>query len=392
MLSPLPSMPAKRRVSNWGTYISFTLFVVLPLIVSAIYLYAFASNQYVAEFRFAVTEMNPVLPGAPPAPTSTSSSGGGLAAALGGYSVGNASMQNYVVVDYLASRQCVEELLKVLPLIEMYSRPTIDWWSRFSSSSSKEKFIEYWQKMVFTTYDPVTGLAFAQISAFSADEAFRIASAMVKLSEDLVNKIALRAQVDAVKFAEVELQRAEDRMKNVRAELMKFRLKEGVIDPSTAVVSPNIALAQQLRMSLLSYETDLSALGKQSIDPNAPAVKVLKSKIAATKQELARIEKEVSQDRDGANSLAEVMARYEKLDLERQYASNMLVSSQQALDTAKANAAAQHLYLTPYVRPTVPESATLPKRATSLLLQAGALFAFWLVLLTVYRGLKDHMA
>lgn len=392
-LDALPPLPRRRRSGGGGALMSFILLVALPVVAVAVYYYGFASNQYVAEFRFSVTEMNPVLPGTSASTTSQSgSSSSGLSAMLGGYSVSNAAMQNYVVTDYLSSRQCVEELWKMLPLKDMYTRSSIDWWYRFDAQGPKEKFVEYWKNVVFTSYDPLTGIAIAQVTAFSAEDAFRIAEGMVKLSEDLVNRIALRAQVDAVKFAEIELKRAEDRMKDVRVELMKFRLKEGMIDPTSSAISPNIQLAQQLRMNLLSLQTELSALGKQSINPNAPAVKVLQSKIAATQQELSRVEKEVSQDRGGADSLADVMARYEKLDLERQYASNMLVSSQQALDTAKANAAAQHLYLTPFVRPSLPESSTQPRRTAAVFTAAMALCVAWLGLLTTFRAIRDHVA
>lgn len=391
----LASLPMRKSRRDYGAVISFFIIVVLPMIAISIYYYGFASNQYVAEFRFAVTEMNPVLPGTNStsvASGSSSSGGSALTSLLGaGFSVSNASMQNYLVTDYLVSRQCVEELWKMLDIREMFTRSSIDWWSRFPQNGTKEAFIQYWQhKIVYTNYDPVTGLAFAQVTAFRPEDAVRISEALVKLSEQLVNRIALRAQLDAVKFAEAELGRAEERMKNVRVELMRFRLKEGMIDPTTSAVSPNIALAQQMRVNLLSYETELAALGKQAIDPNAPAVRVLNSKIAATKQELAKIEREVSQDRNGATSLADVMARYEKLDLERQYASAMLVSSQQAFDTARGNAAAQHLYMTPYVRPSLPESSTEPRRSLYVSQSALALFGIWLIVLTVVRAIRDH--
>ncbi len=132
----------------------------------------------------------------------------------------------------------------------------------------------------------------------------------------------------------------------------------------------------------------------KAIDEQGKLTDVLRASIAAaaTKQELARVEKEVSQDRGGSGSLADVMARFEKLDLERQYASNMLVSSQQAYDTAKANAAAQHLYLTPFVRPALPESSTQPRRAIAVMTAGLALVALWLALLTVARAIKDHVA
>jgi hypothetical protein len=46
--------PTPRRARPYGTYISFVVAVVLPIIVASIYYGFIASNLYVAEFRFAV--------------------------------------------------------------------------------------------------------------------------------------------------------------------------------------------------------------------------------------------------------------------------------------------------------------------------------------------------
>jgi capsular polysaccharide transport system permease protein len=60
------------------------------------------------------------------------------------------------------------------------------------------------------------------------------------------------------------------------------------------------------------------------------------------------------------------------------------------LDQARANAAAQHLYLTPYVRPALPGSAIYPKRAQSVLLAGLAFFGIWIVGLMIARTVSEH--
>lgn len=391
------TMPARRRKRSYKTLISFLIFVVLPLAAVARYYWFYASDQYVSEFRFAVTETTPSLPGGTPSvSSSTSTSAGNLASAasaiIGNYSVSNAAAQNFVVVDYLLSRQAVEELEKRIKVRELYSRPEADWWQRFDASQPMEKFIDYWGRMVSASYDPVTGIATAQVKAFRPDDAYLIAKTLVTLSEELVNRIAMRPQLDAVRYAESEARKAEERLNAARAAMNEYRIKEGVIDPTSSVVTSNVQLMQSLQANLAQLQTQLNSLARQQLDPNAPALQVLRSRIQATKDELARVEKEVGQTREGTRPLTEVMAKFEQLNLDLQYAQNFVVSSRQMLDQARANAAAQHLYLTPYVTPAIPESATYPKRGTMILMYGLAFFGLWLIGLLIVRSIREHTA
>ena len=388
-LPPLPQLRTK-RVSP--VFVSFLVCVVAPLAAIGVYLFAFASDQYVAEFRFSVTESNPVSGGgsvAPPQGAANAVISSTASALLGGTSVTSASPQNYVVVDYLKSRQALDDIQRRINLREMFSKPDIDWWQRFEKGGI-EKFADYWSGVVSANYDPVTGLAIAKVKAFSAPDALLIAQTLVTLSEDLVNSIARRTQADAVQFAEGEVARAQKKLKDVRQEVLEFRTAEGVIDPSLGVVPANIELVKQLRANLVQAQTDLATLRGQKLQSGASVSQALVSRIAATKEELAKAEREVSKDRDGARALAEIMARFERLDLDRQYAQSMLISALQAYDQARAYAAAQHLYLTPYVRPTLPETATYPRRVLTMLLSMCALFGIWLSGLTIYRSIRDH--
>lgn len=270
----LPALPQRKPQSRRGLLLSFILCVVLPTALIAGYYYLMAADQYVSQFKFAVIESNPVLPGIPPSMTTTSPSaqmgGGGamtLMAAAGGSMMmpgANATMQNYVVTDYLLSRQIVEELQKKINIRALYDSATAkdDLWARFDVKLPMERFVRYWNRMVTATYDPMTGVADVTIRAFAPQDALLIAESMVTLSEDLVNAIAKRPQVDSVRFAEGEVKRAEVRMERAREALKDYRLQEGVIDP-TGALSTNIALVQALRSQLVQQQADLASLLSQ---------------------------------------------------------------------------------------------------------------------------------
>ena len=381
-ISEFPTLHGISRPRSYAKLVSFVVCVIFPVLLVSIYYVFFASNQYVSEFRFAVTDSN----SSSAAVNATS----GLSSLLGGITAPNSS-QNYLVTDYLTSREVVDQLQSKVNVIKLYSKPSIDWWARFNSSRPIEKFVPYWQSMFTASYDPVTGLAIAQVRAFSAKDANLIASELVKLAEQLVNDIATRPQKDAVRYAENEVRRAENQLKNVRAEMTAYRNKENVIDPNSSVVTSNVTLAQSLRASLVQLQTQLSSLLQQHISKTAPAAQVLQSRIDATKKELSTVESTISKTTNGNRPLSNVVGRYEQLNLELQFAQNMVTSTMQTLEQTRANAAAQHLYITPYVRPTIPESATYPKRISSILLFAFYCITIWLLGMLLFRSIREHM-
>ncbi len=304
-LPPLPSaLSAPSRA--YGALISFVLCVLIPVVFAAVYYVSIASDQYVSEFRFTVKD------------TSTANAGmGGVLAMMGGTPMG-VGTENYLVTDYLSSRQAVEDLQKRIGLIGLYTKPNIDWLSRFDASKPMERFERYWKKMVHTTFDQVTGIATAQVYAFTPQDALLIATTMMALSEELVNQMSIRARRDAVRFAEKEVEKAQDRLRRVRGQLTEN---------------------QQGRVPVN--------------DPNSGAM---------------------------------------LLDLERQVSQNMLASTMQQLDQARAAAAVQQLYITPYVRPSLPQSSIYPRAFVAIGLFTALAFGLWLIGLLVVRSIFERSA
>ena len=377
VVTPQPWYAIKR---NMAERIWFGLSVALPVVIATLYYALIASNQYVAEFRFQVKDATS---------QSANSQTGQLISILGG-SGGSLAYDNYIVTDYLLSRQVTEELQNRINIKQLYARPEGDWWARFNPSQPMEKFVSYWQGMVSSHFDQVTGIAVAQVRAFTPEDALLIANTILTLSEELVNRIANRTQTDAVRFAQGEVHRAEERLKAIRAKLTEYRNRVGVIDPATSVVASNSALTQGLRGTLAQLETQLQTLRLQHLQPNAPAIVTLQNQINSTKDQLAIIERSVGRNQSG-ESLSAVIAEYEQLDLERQFAQAMVTSTMAALDAARASAASQHLYITPSVRPSLPESSLYPRRFLAITTVAVLALIVWLIGLMIGRAVAERL-
>ena len=107
----------------------------------------------------------------------------------------------------------------------------------------------------------------------AAQDAYQIANELITLSEDLINETAQQPQREAVRYAEGEVKRAEERLRKIRTELVEFRNKSGLVDPTTGVVLGNATLATTLRATLAQIETDLSAAQSQRLNSEAPQVR-----------------------------------------------------------------------------------------------------------------------
>lgn len=388
VLSPIDGeLPGHARPGVMGI-VTFFVIVVIPVLACAYYYFAVASDQYVSEFRFMVTQSTPATL---TTPMSSTAGAQGASSMLGALGVANlATAQNYIVTDYLSSAQAVQDLEARIKLSKMFSHPSIDFLSRFDASKPVEQLTRFWQKMLSSRYDPVTGIATADIRAFSPTDAKLIATTLVSLSEELVNRIDMRAKLDAVRFAQDEVQRAEDRVKAARAALTEFRNAEGVIDPTASIVAGNIQDVAATRATLIQLQTQLGVVRKQHVSSSSPIEASLQAKISATQDQLDSLQREVGKSRGSDAVLTSLVGRYEQLDLDRQYANGLLVSAMQSLDQARVAAGSQDLYLTPYVTPALPESSTYPNRFQSVALFVLVCFGVWGTLGLLYRAIRDR--
>jgi capsular polysaccharide transport system permease protein len=119
--------------------------------------------------------------------------------------------------------------------------------------------------------------------------------------------------------------------------------------------------------------------------------RVLQSRIKATRDQLATVEGEVAV-RGGANALSKVMGEYEQIDLERQFAQESVKAAMKTLDEARSSAVFQHMYVTPFVSPSMPQSSTFPNRLSSIAIVAFVSLLVWTAGLLFVRSVREHLS
>ena len=399
-LPPLPALPEPVEEKRRFGFLSFLFMVGLPTLCAAVYLFGFASPQYVSELRFSVMQSvyAPLAASTNGSGSSTLSSSAtnaismltGMSGASGGGSVGPSSAENFIVVDYLKTRGAVDELRRRVNLQAMFDRSSIDPLSRFSPKGTPEALVRYWHKMIYADYDMVTGIATVRIKAFSGADALRLGRTLAAMSENVINQINDRAEADAVHLADAEVDRARSNLAAIRSRLNQFRNQNGTIDPTASTIPTNNDMARQLQEQVAGLKAQLSALEMQGMTASSPVATSLRAQIAASQAQGATVKSQVSRQGVGAAPLTSVMNDFENLTIEGNYAQAALITALQAQDQARANSKGTHFFITPYDPPSLPQSSTEPNRWLLLFICFAAASGFWLITLMIVRSVQDH--
>ena len=347
-----------------------------PALFGAAYFGAVATNQYVSEAQFVVR--------------SASKPGrilGGLESLLEVAGISRPRDDVWAVHDYLTSRDAVRALSRRLDLRAIYGHPAADFLARYPSilhNGSEEQLYRYFQHRLTVVVNSSTNLTTLRVDAFTAQDAQRVAEALLELGETLVNKLNERAEADAVRVAEAEVARAEARRIAAEQAITAFRDRELLLDPAqnSAIM---VEVIGNLSSQLADARADLDQM--RATSPTNPGVPVLERKVQALERQLAAERGRVG---DAGDGLAGKVAAYEKLNLEREFSIRALSGAVAALEQARTEARRQQVFLERVVEPGLPDYPMMPRRWRMVLTVFGfnvlGVAVGWLLL----TGVREH--
>ncbi|WP_071333971.1 hypothetical protein [Burkholderia contaminans] len=352
----------------------FAATVILPTAIATLYFGLIASDVYVSESRFVVRSAS--------RQTQTSM----VSALLQGTTFGKAQDDTYSVIDYIQSRDALRELNQHNYIVDAYSRRG-DFVSRFHSwiDNSFESLWKYYgQHVVTVDFDSASAITTLQVRAYTAQDAARINSTLLDISEHLVNRMNERAATDTVQFAQAQVELATAKAKDAAAAMATYRNSHTVFDPDkqSALQLQQVTLLQNQMLAARSQLLQLLA-----ISPQNPQIPVLKTNIAALE---AQIKDATGNVAGGKGSLSDKAAAYARLQLDSQFADKQLGSAMSALENARAEAQRKQLYLERLVQPNTPDVAIEPKRLKRIFEVFAVGMIVWGVLSLLLAGVREH--
>ena len=227
--------------------------------------------------------------------------------------------------------------------MSFFRRPGSDFWARLKRGATKEELTQYWNGMVTTYVDGPSEIVTVSARAFRPQDALTLSTAIIDLSEKLVNDVSARARNDAMRRAEQEVRRSEDKVQQALVDLRKFRNGEGFIDPTAAATSTS-KLLLGLMSEKIRLQNDLF-VSSRAMSKNAPTVQTIKSRIESLDNQIDNLKSQLTGNADD-KTLSNSLAKFEELELRRIFAEKLYTMSQDALERARVRAEQQNLYLT----------------------------------------------
>ena len=356
---------------------SFLLLVIFPTVASGWYLWNRAVDQYVSRLGFTVRREEAL-------------STGDVLGRLSNISSASSSDSD-ILYAFIQSQELVRSIDRKLDLRGMYSAPyEQDPIFALKPDSSIEELLSHWRRVVQIAYAPGTGLLELQVKAFEPEDARNIAQEIFSESSVMINRLSDIARVDATKFAHEELEGAVLQLQEARQGMTSFRARTQIVDPAADIQLQmgllNI-LQQQLGEELINY--DLLIQGSSTTDPR---VKQSEQRIAATRDRIRQERDKFGTSRatpDGQD-YATVIAEFEKLSVNLEFAQRKYTTALTNLDAAQADAQRKSRYLADFVSPTLAESPEYPQRYLMLALAALLVTVGWGILMLIYYALRDR--
>ncbi len=257
--------------------------------------------------------------------------------------------------------------------------------------ATMEDLVGHWQNVVRVSYTQSSGLIDVEVLAFDPATALTIATAIVEESQILINELNEQVRADSMRYAEVDLSAAISRLRQAREALTEFRTRTQIVDPAndiqgrTGVLN---TLQQQLAEALIDYDLLL----ENTANPNDPRLVQAQRRIEVIRGRIRQERLNFVTDDIGIDGedYPTLMAQFEGLTVDREFAEQSYRAALTALDVARTNSARQSRYLAVFIRPSLAESAGFPRRDAIVGLAFLFLTLGWAILALVYYSIRDR--
>ena len=348
--------------------------VLLPTLIVFLYLALFASNIYLAETKFAIRSQNQQQ---------------SLDMLSTFFRTASSSLSDsYILQNYIASSDMIAKVDAKLHIREHYADRDHDVWYRLTANPTQDQLLRYWSWAVTPAFDPDTSIMSVQVKAFTPQMAQAICQAILDASEELVNAMNARARTDAISLAQLEVTRAEERIRAANEAMRRYRERTVILDPQ-AVASGLYGLVNQLEGEITKTTAEL-AEATTYMQSSSPRVIMLRNRLEVLQKQLQTEKARLASQMQGDRPLSALVSEFQSLTLEEEFAQKQLTSAMSSLEAARVQAESKTLYVESFQKPIVPDESLYPRPVIfSLVFMLAAAVLLGLVSLIV-AAIREH--
>lgn len=351
------------------------LTVVLPSFFSVIYFGFLASDVYLSESKFVVRS-----------PDKQSTSGFGVLLKSAGFS--NSGDEIFAALSFVESRDALHQLDRDGSFRKAYSAPDILIFDRFGSlgwSDSFEDLYKYYGKKVAIETSSSTSISTLTVRAYSPGQAQLFNQRLLEMAESTVNRLNERGRQDLIRYAEAEVDAAKKRAAEAAIAVAQFRNESGIIDPERQA-SVQLQMISKLQDELIATNIQLSQL--RAFTPRNPQIPVLESKSRSLQRE---IDVQMGKVAGNQRSLSAAVVKYQRLQLESNFADKQLAAALSSLESASNEARRKQAYVERIVQPNLPDSPLEPRRIRAILSVLVMSLIAYGILSMLLAGIREHV-
>jgi len=354
--------------------VRLALFCGVPTLLTFLYMAFIASPRYVSEFKITYQVYQP--------PTSLAT---GLVQSFLGANAGSTVDLSTILYQYIRSEAMLNKIDSQVHLREYYSGKDVDFLSRMSPKARTTTFLRYYLWYVSVSQDE-GGYLTVDVQAFDPDYAQKLANVIAKAADEMVDDMSAQARRNEVAYAEEEVRKDEGRLVKARLALTDFQNLHKDINPQ-GTASQYSGIVGQLETQLSTARSQLIKI--LAITPQSPEVTATRNQINALEEQL-KIERARLATDAGGTPYSELLNKYSALQFEEQFAQSALLSAQQGMELAHADAARRQNYVIAFAPPNRSDNQRLEftlEYTASVLVGSVALLAIGSLL---FGALRDH--
>ena len=182
---------------------------------------------------------------------------------------------------------------------------------------------------------------------------------LIDYAEERVNNLSAQSREDSMRGALEGFERAEVERRAAQEALVRLQIEGATLDPEGVITSLRTQISE-LESLQIEKEIELANL-LNNARPNQSRVDATRGEIQILEDQLNRLNSKMTDVSRGENSLAELAARIQIAQADLASRDMMLQSALQQMESARAEANRQVLYLTVAVRPIEPDEPSYPR-------------------------------
>ena len=365
------STKRKNKIVNFSLLIGL---VIIPWVLIIFYVMTLAHPRYISTADVVVKQVS----------DTTVPSAGGLTALLG---VNSTSKEDATyLTEYILSNDMVKRLDERFKFREAYYVDGSDPIYELAPDATQEELLEYFKDRVRIDLDEQSYILTVTTEGFSPEYALQLNQAILKESEQFVNRISQDVARDQLEFAQTQLKEAEDKLNDAKEQLLSYQNTNEIFDPQANAILVN-QLIGNLQAQLASLNTEKRQL-LSYLNPDAPQVVSIISQITAVEEQIAEEQKKLTSP--NTTKLNKQAVQFESIKAEVEFATELYKISLSSLEKARLEAFRKMKNLIVISTPYKAEEATYPRHMYIIWTSLALLLVLYGFIRLILAVVKDH--